>query len=371
MKSSNDHQHLCQCHRQNWCHHDCAAALLIATRTKPSATLQSSVKPPTLPTALSGVLPSFLPSFLPSLLIDFFQYYVFGSRIPTLIFDVFPARGQEHTTNCFAGTCKQAQNPSTSQHGVRPRDWFSHYSCCQWKHNPSQWFHHLQNNAKQGEVVGGCGCQTRSSDYEHKRITKGVDEWKFNVVTVQPSITGRLGLQIFTRPRPPASNPFSRPRLGSGTLHLCSNGGLQNSAANHDGHCLTWVKFWRDEIRLILSWETIDFEIPMVSQKCRVPIAMRDLKNDSQEHSKRGLNICPCQSKRRTQTSKLKNLSYHILSYFIPCIIYFPPRTASNPTRTQHKCKELAEFSSSVGQPWPAEQEVGEQPEALRKKFQA
>ena len=50
----------------------------------------------------------------------------------------------------------------------------------------------LQNNAKQGEVVGGCGCQTRSSDYEHKRITKGVDEWKFNVVTVQPSITGRL-----------------------------------------------------------------------------------------------------------------------------------------------------------------------------------
>lgn len=136
----------------------------------------------------------------------------------------------------------------------------------------------LQNNAKQGEVVGGCGCQTRSSDYEHRRITKGLDEWKFNVVTVQPSITGRLGLQIFTRPRPPASNPFSRPRLGSGTLHLCSNGGLQNSAANHDGHCLTWVKFWRDEIRLILSCETIDFEIPMVSQKCRVPIAMRDLK---------------------------------------------------------------------------------------------
>ena len=34
-------------------------------------------------------------------------------------------------------------------------------------------------------------------------------------------------------------------------------------------------------------------------------------------------------------------------------------------------CRELTESPGSVGQPWPSEQEVGEQPEAVRTKIQA
>lgn len=282
---------------------------------------------------LYPVLPSFLASFLRCLLISFNTMFLDPESLSWFLMS-FPL---EDRNTLQIASQEHANKHKIHQHlnmeSGRGTD-FPTIAVVNGSTIHLNGFITLQNNAKQGEVVGGCGRQTRSSDYEHKRITKGVDEWKFIVANVQPSITGRLGLQIFTRQRPPASNPFSCPRLGSGTLHLCSNGCLQNSAANDDGRCLTWVKFGGMKSDWFFPEKRLmKFQWWVRSVECRVPIATRDLKNDAQEHSKRGLNICPCQSKRRTQTSKLKNLSYHILSYFIPCIIYFPPRNASNPTQ--------------------------------------
>ena len=167
-----------------------SAALLIATPTKTisNITVFSQAPPWTRNATDRSIREFFLPSLLPSLLIDFFNADFFESRIPSVVLDVFPARGQEQKTNSFAGTCKQAQiHQHLNMESGRGTD-FPTIAVVDGSTIHLNGFITLQNLAKQGEVVEGCGCQTGSSDYEHKRVTKGLDEWKFNVVTVQPSI---------------------------------------------------------------------------------------------------------------------------------------------------------------------------------------